>query len=74
MFYYLFCQHFFNIDEFIQKCNILSDHDKNDTIEVDTIQDDEIIQTSILTEDLIKNSLEKNDITLPFQSSKLKLW
>lgn len=66
---------YFDIDEFIKKCNILSDHKENNSIKVDTTEDvDEINQPAMLTEDIIKNSLEKNDITLPFQSSKLKLW
>lgn len=52
------------LDQFIEKCKVLSNYDK----------DDEIVQPTMLTEDLIKKLLEKNEITLPFKSPKLKLW
>lgn len=57
-------------DQFIKKCKILLDYDKNDSNNVDIVKNTD----EMLTEDLIKKTLDKNEITLPFKSSKLQLW
>ncbi|XP_015369170.1 PREDICTED: uncharacterized protein LOC107165455 [Diuraphis noxia] len=56
-------------DQFIKKCKVLSDCDKNSN-NADIVEN----SNETLTEDLIKKKLSTNKITLPFKSPKLKLW
>lgn len=68
-YFYTLCFNTVNItilflEQFIEKCKVLSFYDN----------DDEIVLPTKLTEDLIKKTLEKNKITLPYKSPKLKLW